>query len=56
MSKIVELTQEQRNHLIDLCVFVAGDIGEPRPRADFERMSDLELDLESDWYHELSFK
>lgn len=56
MSKLVELTQEQRNHLIDLCVHVSEDIGEPKPRDYFEGLSDLELDLESDWYWELSFK
>lgn len=56
MSKLVAYTEKERNHLIDLCVEVSEDIGEQQPREYFEGLSDLELDLESDWYWELSFK
>lgn len=54
--KTVEFSEDYREKLIQLCLAVAEDIGNPADERKLRAMSDVELDLESDWYWELSLK
>jgi hypothetical protein len=54
--KTKPFTQKYREQLIELCLSVSEEIGDPVPESKLRAMSDVELDLESDWYWELSLK
>lgn len=51
-----KFSPEDREGWINFCVEVAEDIGENIPREYFEALDDIQLDLESDWFYELSGK
>lgn len=55
--KTEPFTQEYRTQLVELILSVSEEFGiASRSRKELEAMSDVDLDLESDWYWELSMK
>jgi hypothetical protein len=55
--KTKPFTQEYRDQLVELCICVADEFGiDCKTEDELRAMSDVDLDLESDWYWELSLK